>query len=78
MFAEAANAVARIAETDTKGDTLLPNIKDLQKVSKAVAVAVADAAVKDNVATVAEQNVNELVEAAVWQPVYKPVEAKNE
>ncbi|MBU8586159.1 MULTISPECIES: NAD-dependent malic enzyme [Priestia] len=78
MFAEAANAVARIAETDTKGDTLLPNIKDLQKVSKAVAVAVAAAAVKDNVATVAEQNVNELVEAAVWQPVYKPVKAKNE
>ncbi|MGG1367953.1 NAD-dependent malic enzyme [Priestia megaterium] len=78
MFTEAANAVARIAETDTKGDTLLPNIKDLQKVSKAVAVAVADAAVKDNVATVTEQNVNKLVEAAVWQPVYKPVKAKNE
>ncbi|MFE4034699.1 NAD-dependent malic enzyme [Priestia sp. YIM B13491] len=78
MFSEAANAVARIAETDTKGDTLLPNIKDLQKVSKAVAVAVADAAVKDNVATVTKQNVNELVEAAVWQPVYKPVKAKDE
>ncbi|MBX9988173.1 NAD-dependent malic enzyme [Priestia aryabhattai] len=78
MFAEAANAVARIAETDTKGDTLLPNIKDLQKVSKAVAVAVADAAVKDNVATVIEQNVTKLVEAAVWQPVYRPVKAKNE
>ncbi|MED3952374.1 NAD-dependent malic enzyme [Priestia aryabhattai] len=78
MFAEAANAVARIAETDTKGDTLLPNIKDLQKVSKAVAVAVADAAVKDNVATVTEKNVAELVEEAVWQPVYKPVKARNE
>lgn len=78
MFVEAANAVARIAETDTKGDTLLPNIKDLQKVSKAVAVAVADAAVKDNVATVTEQNVTELVEAAAWQPVYKPVKARNE
>ncbi|MBY0094339.1 NAD-dependent malic enzyme [Priestia aryabhattai] len=78
MFAEAANAVAHMAETETKGDTLLPNIKDLQKVSKIVAIAVAKAAIKDGVSTVQEQDVEQLVEEAMWKPEYKTIRSMKE
>ncbi|MGG2065274.1 NAD-dependent malic enzyme [Bacillus sp. S14(2024)] len=78
MFAEAANVVAHIAETETKGDTLLPNIKDLQKVSKTVAIAVGKAAIKDGVSTVQEQYVEQLVGEAMWKPEYKTIRSMNE
>jgi malate dehydrogenase (oxaloacetate-decarboxylating) len=78
MFAEAANAVAHMAETETKGDTLLPNIKDLQKVSKIVAIAVAKGAIKDGVSTVQEQDVEQLVEEAMWKPEYKTIRSMTE
>jgi malate dehydrogenase (oxaloacetate-decarboxylating) len=73
MFAEAANAVAHMAETQTKGDTLLPHIKDLQNVSKRVAIAVAKAAIKDGVSRVQEQDVEKLIEKAMWKPEYKTI-----
>jgi malate dehydrogenase (oxaloacetate-decarboxylating) len=73
MFAEAANAVAHMAETQTKGDTLLPHIKDLQSVSKTVAIAVAKAAIKDGVSRVQEQDVEKLIEKAMWKPEYKTI-----
>ncbi|MEJ9314896.1 NAD-dependent malic enzyme, partial [Priestia megaterium] len=73
MFAEAANAVAYMAETQTKGDTLLPHIKDLQNVSKTVAIAVAKAAIKDGVSKFQEQDVERLIEKAMWKPEYKTI-----
>jgi len=71
MFAEAANAVAQMSEELTSGNTLLPNINDLRKVSIAVAIAVAKAAIRDGVATVNIANVEEAIEAAMWTPTYK-------
>jgi len=73
MFTEAANAVAKMAETLTNGETLLPNIKDLRKVSYAVAVAVAKAAIQDDVATVKVENIEEAIESAMWNPAYKSI-----
>ncbi len=57
----------------TKGDTLLPHIKDLQNVSTAVAIAVAKAAIKDGVSRVHEQDVEKLIEKAMWKPEYKTI-----
>jgi len=73
MFNEAANAIAKMAEKLTDGDILLPTIKDLRKVSIAVATAVAEAAVRDGVATINKENVEAAIEDTMWHPVYKPI-----
>lgn len=70
MIEAAAYAVAGMVDANRKGASLLPCIEDLRVVSATVAVAVANAAVADSVATVEHEDVIQAVQDAMWQPTY--------
>ncbi|WP_374018436.1 NAD-dependent malic enzyme [Paenibacillus thiaminolyticus] len=72
MFTAAASAVAGLVDITKPGASLLPKVEDLGSVSKAVAIAVAKAAMKDGVAGAPTDNIEEAVQNAMWEPVYKP------
>ncbi|WP_305753558.1 NAD-dependent malic enzyme [Paenibacillus zeirhizosphaerae] len=73
MFTAAAEAVARMVNVSKPGAALLPNISDLREVSLAVAVAVAQTAIDDNVARVRPENVRQAIEHLIWEPSYRRV-----
>ncbi|MFJ7149498.1 malic enzyme-like NAD(P)-binding protein [Streptomyces sp. NPDC100445] len=78
MLRAAADAVAhRTGDSDVaRADApVLPPIRDLRGTSRAVAVAVATAAVEEGVARAVLDDVEAAVRAAQWEPVYPPVEA---
>ncbi|MFG2635973.1 NAD-dependent malic enzyme [Streptomyces sp. NPDC048362] len=78
MLRAAADAVARQTDdTDVarQNAPVLPPIRDLRRTSTAVAVAVARTAVEEGVARADLDDVESAVRAAVWEPVYPPVEA---
>ncbi|MFW5436121.1 NAD-dependent malic enzyme [Paenibacillus apiarius] len=72
MFTAAASAVAGLVDITKPGTSLLPKVEDLRSVSKAVAIAVAKAAMKDGVAGAPTDHIEEAVQNAMWEPVYKP------
>lgn len=72
MLTAAASAVAGLVDITKPGASLLPKVEDLRSVSKAVAIAVAKAAMKDGVAGAPTDNIEEAVQNAMWEPVYKP------
>ena len=74
MITVAAQAVAGLADTTTPGAPLLPSIDDLRTTSADVALAVAQAAAEDGVASVPSIAAG-AVSAAMWQPRYAPVHA---
>ena len=76
MFLAAARAVAALVDSTARGAALLPQVADLRATSAAVAVAVAEAAHTDGVATAdITENLEDAVTAAMWQPEYHPVRA---
>jgi malate dehydrogenase (oxaloacetate-decarboxylating) len=75
MLAAAADAVASLSDASTRGAPLLPPVDNLREVSATVAVAVAEAAVADDLAEVALDDPIQQVHQAMWQPEYPRVEA---
>ncbi len=74
MLAAAAHAVAGLVDTSTRGAPLLPPVETLRETSAVVAVAVAEAAWAEGVATaVREGDISEQVRALMWQAAYRPV-----
>jgi malate dehydrogenase (oxaloacetate-decarboxylating) len=74
MITAAAEAVAELTDTSTRGAPLLPSIDDLRTTSARVALAVARAAAHDGVAGLPGLTAD-AVTAAMWQPRYAPVHA---
>ncbi len=75
MFNAAASAVSSLVTVRQPGASLLPQIDDLRSVSLTVAVAVAEAAVAENLAGVKFSDVDGQVREAMWQPEYRPIVA---
>jgi malate dehydrogenase (oxaloacetate-decarboxylating) len=76
MLSAAAHAVASRVQSTTPGAPILPPIDQLRETSAAVAVAVARAAHRDQVARVTiGDGIEEGVRAAMWQPAYLPIRA---
>ncbi|MEU3515672.1 NAD-dependent malic enzyme [Streptomyces sp. NPDC006654] len=76
MLVAAAHAVADQTRADGPGAPILPLTDQLRETSVAVAVAVARAADADGVArATVDATIEDRVRAAMWQPVYAPVEA---
>jgi malate dehydrogenase (oxaloacetate-decarboxylating) len=70
MFAAAASAVSSLVAVRQPGASLLPHIDDLRSVSLTVAVAVAEAAVREGLARVKFDDIVQQVQDAMWQPEY--------
>jgi malate dehydrogenase (oxaloacetate-decarboxylating) len=70
MLLAAAEAVASQVSVAAPGASLLPPVDNLRASSATVAVAVAKAAVDDGVATIKHDNLIQVVEDAMWQPLY--------
>jgi malate dehydrogenase (oxaloacetate-decarboxylating) len=75
MFHAGADAVARMVDVGSPGASLLPQVENLREVSAAVAVAVADQATREGLARTELTDTVAQVEAAMWQPRYRPVKA---
>ncbi len=74
MLSAAAHAVASLVDTSADGGPLLPKVEALRDTSLTVAVAVAEAAIADGVATSkVPDDLPGHVQALMWQPVYRPV-----
>jgi malate dehydrogenase (oxaloacetate-decarboxylating) len=74
MIAAAADAVAALADATTPGSPLLPPIADLRLISAKVAIAVAAAAERDEVADVPLTEPVRQVHEAMWRPLYPAFE----
>jgi malate dehydrogenase (oxaloacetate-decarboxylating) len=75
MLAAAANALSSLVAVRLPGASLLPHIDDLRAVTVTVAVAVAEAALAEGLAGVSLGDVVQQVEDAMWQPVYRRIQA---
>jgi malate dehydrogenase (oxaloacetate-decarboxylating) len=70
MLIAAAEAVAGQVDVSTPGASLVPAVVNLRASSATTAVAVAQAAISDGVATRKYDNLVQAVQDAMWQPVY--------
>ncbi|MDN5569779.1 MAG: NAD-dependent malic enzyme [Propionibacteriaceae bacterium] len=70
MIAAAAQAVASLVRITRRGQSLLPSVRDLRRVSATVAIAVAKAAEADGVAERPLDDPIQQVFDTMWQPVY--------
>ena len=74
MIRAAARAIGQLVDPGTMGAPLLPAVDRLRETSEAVAVAVAQAARLEGIATEAiGGDVKQLVRRLMWQPAYRPV-----
>ncbi|EAF1856033.1 NAD-dependent malic enzyme [Listeria monocytogenes] len=73
MLAAASMAVAEQISPNKAGAALLPHVRTLRETSRAVAIAVANQAIKENIYQVELTNVTEAIEREMWQPIYKGV-----
>ncbi|MBC1999627.1 NAD-dependent malic enzyme [Listeria marthii] len=73
MLAAASMAVAKQISPNEPGAALLPHVRTLRETSRAVAIAVANQAIKENIQQTKLTNVTEAVELEMWQPTYKGV-----
>ncbi|EHZ5918659.1 NAD-dependent malic enzyme [Listeria monocytogenes] len=73
MLAAASMAVAEQISPNEAGAALLPHVRTLRETSRAVAIAVANQAIKENIHQVELPNVTEAIEREMWQPIYKGV-----
>ncbi|GAA1689681.1 NAD-dependent malic enzyme [Nonomuraea maheshkhaliensis] len=78
MLLAAAEAVAGQVDVGKPGAALLPPVANLRALSATVAIAVAQAAAVDGVATRSHANLVEAVREAMWQPVYRDLPQPNE
>jgi malate dehydrogenase (oxaloacetate-decarboxylating) len=70
MLIAAAEAVAGQVDVSAPGAALVPAVENLRASSATTAVAVAQAAIADGVATRKPESVVQAVQDAMWQPVY--------
>ena len=70
MVAASAEALASLVHVTARGESLLPDIRDLRRVSATVAIAVARAAEADGVVEEPLDHPVEQIFDAMWQPVY--------
>ncbi len=70
MIAAAAQAVASLVQLRTPGQSLLPSVRDLRRVSATVAIAAARQAEAEGVAQVPLTDPVQQVFDRMWQPVY--------
>jgi len=75
MFAAAASAVSSLVTVRQPGASLLPQVDDLRSVSATVAVAVAEAAVAEDLAGIEFFDIVQQVQDAMWQPQYCRIQA---
>jgi malate dehydrogenase (oxaloacetate-decarboxylating) len=76
MLSAAAHAVASLVDATAAGASLLPEVEALRDTSLTVAVAVAEAAIAEGVATSKiPDDLPGHVRALMWQPVYRPVQS---
>lgn len=73
MLLAASRAIAGLVDTNRRGAGLLPDVENLREVSATVAVAVANQAAGDGVASSLDDPV-EAVHEAMWQATYRPLE----
>ncbi|MBC1463739.1 NAD-dependent malic enzyme [Listeria welshimeri] len=73
MLAAASKAVADQISPSVPGAALLPHVRTLRETSQAVAIAVANEAVKENIHQIELTNIREAVEREMWHPTYKGV-----
>lgn len=73
MLAAASMAVAEQIAPNKAGAALLPHVRTLRETSRAVAIAAANQAIKENIHQVELTNVTEAIEREMWQPIYKGV-----
>ncbi|EAE0331081.1 NAD-dependent malic enzyme [Listeria monocytogenes] len=73
MLAAASMAVAEQISPNKAGAALLPHVRTLRETSRAVAIAVANQAIKENIHQVELTNVIEAIDLEMWQPIYKGV-----
>ncbi|EPF1793698.1 NAD-dependent malic enzyme [Listeria monocytogenes] len=73
MLAAASVAVAEQISPNKAGAALLPHVRTLRETSRAVAIAVANQAIKENIHQIELTNVTEAIEREMWQPIYKGV-----
>ncbi|EIA8104990.1 NAD-dependent malic enzyme [Listeria monocytogenes] len=73
MLAAASMAVAEQIAPNKAGAALLPHVRTLRETSRAVSIAVANQAIKENIHQVELTNVTEAIEREMWQPIYKGV-----
>lgn len=73
MLAAASMAVAEQISPNKAGAALLPHVRTLRETSRAVAIAVANQAIKENIHQVELTNVIDAIELEMWQPIYKGV-----
>ncbi|ECL8006430.1 NAD-dependent malic enzyme [Listeria innocua] len=73
MLAAASSAVSGQISTNKPGAALLPHVRTLRETSRAVAIAVANQAIKENIHQVELASVTKAVEREMWQPTYKGV-----
>ncbi len=70
MIAAAARAVAGLANPSRRGTSLLPRVSDIRHVSATVAIAVAEAAAREGVASRVLDNPVQQIFDAMWESVY--------
>jgi malate dehydrogenase (oxaloacetate-decarboxylating) len=75
MLAAGANALSSLVAVRLPGASLLPHIDDLRSVTVTVAVAVAEAAVEEGLATVELADIVQQAEDAMWHPEYRRIQA---
>jgi malate dehydrogenase (oxaloacetate-decarboxylating) len=75
MIAAAASAVSSLVSVRQPGASLLPQMDDLRTVSLTVAVAVAETAEKEGISCTPMDDIVQMVQDAMWQPEYRPIEA---
>lgn len=71
MLSAAAHGIANFQDLSQPGMALLPPLDAVRPASKAVAMAVVNAAIKDGVATQEIQDVEQAVDSAVWKAIYQ-------
>jgi malate dehydrogenase (oxaloacetate-decarboxylating) len=76
MLAAASSAVSRLSDSNKHGASLLPSIKQLQEVSKSVAIEVAKTAIEEGVAKADITDIEKAITESMWKPEYKTIHRK--
>ena len=76
MLLAASEGIAGLVDVSRPGAGLLPDVDNLRAVSATVAVAVAEQAVRDEVAQVDLPDPVQAVQNAIWQAAYPTLEVK--
>jgi malate dehydrogenase (oxaloacetate-decarboxylating) len=75
MFMAAACTIAEMVNASQLGTPILPAIANLREVSVRVAIAVAEQAVREELARVNPPNLETAIRDAMWEPRYRPIKA---